>query len=247
MKSVTMNKRRRCSQWRWKEKEKAVLSGEEEERNSWSVAMKEKKRMKQNKNKANTLPILKIKTRSRVVLFIWKSGKRGQHSQQAHWVLPSSNNYLMSVIHMLRTDKSLHAILYSESQRDMKCTCLGKQMCVCIWRRETERDAFDDRKEPLSGLFSPRYPNPTYHFSNKSRKQVTDFSTEFSRHFKVFTMHLHKADSKLAKYHYSILFKIPRYRKHPTFFLRIMRKTGPVAVSQYQNGNSIKQGDYRQR
>jgi hypothetical protein len=133
--------------------------------------------------------------------------------------LPSSNNYLMLVIHILRTDNVLHAILCLESQRDMKCTSLGVQMCVCVCRRETERDAFDDSKEPLSGLFSPRYPNPTHHFSNKRQKQqVTDFSTQFSRYFKVLTMHLYNADSKLAKYHYSVPFKIPRYRKHPTFF-----------------------------
>jgi hypothetical protein len=50
--------------------------------------MKEKKRMKQNKNNANALQILKIKTHSRVVLYMWKSGKRGRYSQQAHWVCP---------------------------------------------------------------------------------------------------------------------------------------------------------------
>jgi hypothetical protein len=93
MKSVTMNKRRR------KKKENDVVNGKEENRNVWSVTMKEK-RMKQNKNNANTLQILKIKTHSRVV---WEQRVLFTASTLGPctvFSLSSSNNYLMSEIHI---------------------------------------------------------------------------------------------------------------------------------------------------
>jgi hypothetical protein len=118
-------------------------------------------------------------------------------------------------------------------------------MCVCV--KETERDAFDDRKKPSwdSSLLVIETRRTIFHTSAK-KTSTRLLSTQFSRYFKVFTMHLYKVDSELGKYHYSVPFKIPRYRKHATF-LHVMRKTGPVAASQYQIENSTKQGDYRQR
>jgi hypothetical protein len=111
--------------------------------------------MKQNKNNANALQILKIETHSRVVgeeRALFTASTLGPCTV---FSLPSSNNYLMSVIHIFRTDNALYEILYSESQRDIKCTCLGVHMCVCVSEGERQKQTLSTTGKNPSRDSSP--------------------------------------------------------------------------------------------
>lgn len=153
--------------------------------------MKEKQGMKQNKKKGNELQILQIKTRSRVVLCIWKSGKGGQHSQ-AHWVLALSSVCPRGIITWCRwADNALHAIRYEVH--------MSRQADVCACLKERDKETLSTTGKNPSWESSPLVIQirRTIFLNKRQKQQVTDFSTQFSRYFKVFTMHLHNADSKL--------------------------------------------------
>lgn len=90
---------------------------------------------------------------------------------------------------------------------------------------ERQRDAFGDRKDPtpLGTLLSSLSKSDVPFLKQAPETTAIDFYTQFSRHFKAVTLHLHIADSKLAKSHDFVPARIPRHRKHQTSS-SIMRK-----------------------